>query len=55
MGKVETGRRVAAWKCPFPATLSKPFFKALPSIKSFFSNANAAALITQFLQTTEPT
>lgn len=55
MGKMENGRRAAAWKCPFPATLSKPFSKALPSIKSFFSNVNPVVLITQFLRKTEPT
>lgn len=55
MGKLENGRKVAAWKCPFPATLSKPFFKALPSIRSFFRDVNVVALITQFLWTTEPT
>lgn len=55
MGNLENGRRVVAWKCPFPATLSKPFLKPCQVSWYFFSNITPVALITQLLQTTEPT
>lgn len=42
MGNLENGRRVVAWKCPFPATPSQPFLKALPSIMRFFQQCNSS-------------
>lgn len=52
MGNLENGRRVVAWKCPFPATLSKPFLKPC-QVSYFFSNVTPVVLNTQLLQTTE--
>lgn len=39
----------------FSSHTFQTIFKDLPSIKGFVSNRNPVALITQFLQTTEPT